>query len=88
MKITKITRRENHLLYVVAEDGREGFFNVAPYLKSEAFARLRDRTEFERVHSGGYFLEWDCGADLSADTVEAHWQIVSIPRGRSEAESA
>ncbi len=24
----------------------------------------------------GYFVEWDCGADLSADTIEARWQVV------------
>lgn len=25
--------------------------------------------------NGGYFVEWDCGADLSADTIEAHLQF-------------
>jgi hypothetical protein len=24
---------------------------------------------------GGYFVEWACGADLSADTIEARWQV-------------
>jgi hypothetical protein len=26
--------------------------------------------------NGGYFLEWECGADLSADTIEAKMRIV------------
>jgi hypothetical protein len=28
-----------------------------------------------KVSNGGYFIEWDCGADLSADTIEARWQV-------------
>ena len=32
---------------------------------------LRDIAEFMKVRSDGYFVEWQCGADLSADTIEA-----------------
>ena len=28
--------------------------------------------EFKKIHNGRYFVEWACGADLSADTIEAH----------------
>ncbi|VAW49350.1 hypothetical protein MNBD_GAMMA03-1119, partial [hydrothermal vent metagenome] len=28
-----------------------------------------------KIHNGKYFIEWDCGADLSADTIESEWQI-------------
>jgi hypothetical protein len=24
-----------------------------------------------KITNGGYFVEWECGADLSADTIEA-----------------
>jgi hypothetical protein len=24
-----------------------------------------------RIRNGGYYIEWECGADLSADTIEA-----------------
>lgn len=73
MRIAKITPRPNWMLTVMAEDGRAGNFDVRPYLKCEAFAPLKEHTEFIRVSNGGYFVEWDCGADLSADTIEAHW---------------
>jgi hypothetical protein len=45
---------------------------------------------FMKVSNGGYFVEWDCGADLSADTIEAHWKItgnvstMSIKQGKTE----
>lgn len=29
---------------------------------------------FPKIHNGKYFIEWACGADLSADTIEAHWK--------------
>ncbi|MCF6152303.1 DUF2442 domain-containing protein [Candidatus Kuenenia stuttgartiensis] len=77
MNIVEIVPNDNYTLYVKAEDGRAGLFDVKPYLESEAFAPLNDRVEFERVHNSGYFVEWDCGADLSADTIQARWKTLS-----------
>ena len=72
MIIKEIIALDQHRLLVVAEDGRRGEFDVSPYIQSEAFAPLTDPTEFRKVTNGRYFVEWDCGADLSADTIEAH----------------
>jgi len=33
---------------------------------------LKNPDAFHNVTNGKYFIEWDCGADLSADTIEAH----------------
>jgi hypothetical protein len=65
MNITEVFPRDNNVLYIKTEDGQAGLFDVTPYLESEAFAPLKNRNEFERVHNGKYFIEWDCGADLS-----------------------
>ncbi|HWR20615.1 MAG TPA: DUF2442 domain-containing protein [Verrucomicrobiae bacterium] len=73
MNIAEIVPKENHLLYIKADDGQTGLFDVTPYLESEAFAPLKDRSAFEHIHNGGYFIEWECGADLSADTIQARW---------------
>lgn len=78
MKIIAVVPKDKFLLHVVSNDGRNGMFNVEPYLEAEAFEPLRDLNEFKSVRSGGYFVEWDCGADLSADTIEAHWKPVSM----------
>ena len=77
MKIAKISPQPNYLLTIDTDDGRIGNFDVSPYLKYEAFEALQDRDEFLKVFNGGYFVERDCGADLSADTIEARWQVVS-----------
>ncbi|TXT24141.1 MAG: hypothetical protein FD134_1708 [Gallionellaceae bacterium] len=76
MRIVELHPQPNWILSIVADDGRIGNFDVSPYLGYEAFERLRDPGEFMRVSNGKYFVEWDCGADLSADTIEAQWRVV------------
>lgn len=76
MRIKEVSPQPNWLLSIVADDGRIGNFDVSPYLEYDAFEALRDYSEFLKVSNGGYFVEWDCGADLSADTIEARWQVV------------
>ena len=44
-------------------------------LKYEAFVDLKNADEFMKVFNGGYFVEWECGADLSADTIDAKMKI-------------
>ena len=78
MTIRELHPQPNWLLYIVADDGRAGSFDVSPYLEYESFNELRDHNEFMKVINGGYFVEWESGADLSADTIEAHWQVVGI----------
>ena len=76
MGITEIIPKNDFILYVKTEDGEAGLFDVKPYLAGEAFAPLKNDNEFDRVHNGKYFVEWDCGADLSLDTILAKWRPV------------
>jgi hypothetical protein len=76
MKIAELHSQQDWVLSVISEDGRVGLFDVTPYLEYEAFEELRDHEEFTKVSNGGYYIEWECGADLSADTIEARWQVV------------
>ena len=76
MRIIELHPQPNCILSVVADDGRIGYFDASPYLKYEAFAELKNSSEFMKVTNGGYFVEWACGADLSADTIEARWKVV------------
>lgn len=77
MRIRELRPQPNWVLSIVTDDGRGGTFDISPYLKYEAFEALRDPGEFMKVSNGGYFVEWDCGADLSADTIEAHWCVTT-----------
>lgn len=77
VNIMEVIPKENYTLLIKVEDRTMGVFDVKPYLESEAFAPLKDRNEFERVRNGKYFVEWDCGADLSADTIQALWKTAA-----------
>jgi Protein of unknown function (DUF2442) len=78
MRIAELHPQPDCLLSVVADDGRVGSFDVTPYLEYEAFEELRNPDEFMKVRNSGYFIEWECGADLSADTIEARWEVASL----------
>ena len=75
MRIIEITPHPNWILTIVSDDGRKGDFDVSPYLHLEAFEDLRKVSEFMKISKGGYFVECNCGADLSADTIESHWKV-------------
>ena len=77
MNIAEVVPKSDHMLLVRADDGQQGLFDVTPYLECEAFSPLKDSSQFERVHNGKYFIEWEYGADLSADTIEARWTPVT-----------
>ena len=72
MRIAKVKPNLDYTLQIILDDGRTGIFDVSPYLEFEAFADLKNQDSFMKIMNGRYFIEWDCGADLSADTVEAH----------------
>lgn len=76
MRIAGLQAQPNWVFSIVSDDGRVGRFDVSPYRQHEAFAALRDHNEFVKVTNGGYFVEWDCGADLSTDTIEARREVV------------
>ena len=73
MNITEIVPIDNFILHIKTADGRTGTFDIKPYLESEAFAPLKNKSEFQRVRNGKYYIAWDCGADLSADTIQKRW---------------
>ncbi|SMP73964.1 Protein of unknown function [Desulfonatronum zhilinae] len=75
MRIAQVIPQSDYTLNIVSEDGRVGWFDVRPYLEFEAFQPLRDLDEFMNIQNGKYYVEWNCGADLSVDSIEAHWVI-------------
>lgn len=76
MRIAKVDARPDWTLIITATDGRVGQFDMRPYLGYEAFEELKDTAEFMKISNGGYFVEWQCGADLSADTLEAKMAVL------------
>jgi len=69
MRITAVTANDDWTLDVAFKDGEERRFDVKPLLECEAFADLCNISLFKRIRNGGYFVEWENEADLSADTL-------------------
>ncbi len=74
MIIQSIIPKDNYILHITDENNQSGLFDVTPYLNSEVFSQLKEQDNFKRIYNGKYYIEWDCGADLSADTIEAKWK--------------
>lgn len=67
--ITNVQANDDWTLDVSFQDGERRRYNVKPLLECEAFRELSDIGAFKRIQNGGYFVEWENEADLSADTL-------------------
>jgi hypothetical protein len=68
-RICKLLAHDDWKLEATFESGEVRMFDVRPLLQCEAFEELRDVKQFREVRNHGYFVDWDCEADLSADTI-------------------
>ena len=82
MRIANVIANPDWSLLITANDGRVGRFDARPYLRYEAFEELNDVTEFMKISNGGYFVEWECGADISSDTIEAKMALDKDGQGK------
>ncbi len=72
MRISEVKPNKNYTLKIITDGGITGIFDVSPYLRLEVFKELKNQDAFSKVMNGKCFVECDCGADLSADTIETH----------------
>ena len=68
-QIIDLKANDNFTLEVTFSGGEIKIYDVKPILNCEAFNALTDVAQFKKVHNNGYFIEWECEADLSADTL-------------------
>lgn len=67
--ITHLIPRPDWTLEAIFADGAVRIFDLKPHLECQAFQELKELGQFLNVRNGGYYVEWPCGADLSADTL-------------------
>ena len=67
--ITTIRANDDWTLDVAFNDGALRRYDVKPLLTCEAFKPLNNINAFKTIRNGGYFVEWESEADLSADTL-------------------
>ena len=75
--IKSIQTDENWGIVFTLENGEIRQFDIKPYLEFEAFKELNEISEFKKIHNGRYYIEWESGADLSLDTLNAKSIVIT-----------
>ena len=77
MSIIKVKPLDNYKLELTFSNGKEGIFDVAPYLDKGIFKELRNPSMFKSVRLSDYpTIEWANGADLCPDCVYLETKFV------------
>lgn len=70
-KVIQVAPLEGKKVSVVFSDGMSGTFDVAPYIRSDFFKRLKDDSYFKQVRLFFTGIGWPEGQDIGPDTIEA-----------------
>jgi hypothetical protein len=65
---------EGYRLKVLLSNGKQGIFDVTPYLDKGVFHELKDREYFRRVNAAFGGVVWPHEQDFSAETIEFELQ--------------
>ena len=66
LKVVSVKPLENHRLRVALSNGREGIFDVSPYLDIGVFKQLKKPAYFAKVKKLFAGVGWPNGQDLSS----------------------
>jgi hypothetical protein len=70
ISVVAVEPAEDHQLKVQLSDGRQGLFDVKPYLNLGVFQELKDPAYFRRVKAAFGGIVWPNEQDLSPETIE------------------
>ena len=68
--VVAVEPADDFQLKVRLSDGREGLFDVTPYLGTGVFQELRDPSYFRRVKAAFGGVVWPNEQDFSPETIE------------------
>lgn len=64
-RVLKVEPLQDYQLYLKFEDGKEGTFDVMPYIKGSWFGELSDPTYFRQVRVSEQGIEWPNEQDIA-----------------------
>jgi len=70
IRVEAVEPVEDYQLKVRLSDGRQGIFDMKPYLGIGVFQELKDPTYFRRVTAAFGGVVWPHEQDLSPETIE------------------
>lgn len=68
-KVKEIKILEKYKLLITFDNLEQKIFDIEPYLEYEIFKNLKNEDEFEKFYIDFGTICWECGADLSRDTL-------------------
>ncbi|MFQ5455117.1 MAG: DUF2442 domain-containing protein [Nitrospirota bacterium] len=74
VKVSQVEATNNYELLVKLSNGKEGIFDVKPYLDKGTFTELKDKNYFILVRPVFGGVGWPHEQDFSADTIEYELQ--------------
>ncbi|OQX80176.1 MAG: hypothetical protein B6D64_03600 [Bacteroidetes bacterium 4484_276] len=70
LKVISVEPKESHILFIRLSNGKEGEFDVTPYLDRGIFTELKNESYFKQASPCFYGIAWPQQQDFSADTIE------------------
>ncbi len=70
IRVKTVEPMDDYQLKICLSDGRQGVFDVKPYLEIGVFQELKDETYFRRVKAAFGGVVWPHEQDLSPETIE------------------
>lgn len=80
--VKKVRPMDDYQIYVELEDGREGLFDLKPYLEHGVFKELKDKVYFSKVDIVFGAVTWPNEQDIAPETLLAGLK----PLGNNNAE--
>lgn len=72
LKVERVEHSQGYTLKILLSDGREGIFDVSPYLDKGVFTELQDINYLKQVRVDAFGgIYWPHEQDLSSDTIAA-----------------
>ena len=69
LSVTAVRPLENYKLELMFENAEKRVFDVAPYLDTGVFTKLKDKAVFARVKISLDSIEWPEGIDLDPEVL-------------------
>jgi len=79
---------DDYQIYVELEDGREGIFDMKPYLNHGVFKELHDKNYFSQVDILFGAVTWPHEQDIAPETLVAELRPVEYQRDAEQCASS
>jgi hypothetical protein len=67
--VSRVEPLDDYKLHVELVDGRQGTFDMTPYLEKGVFRELKDPAYFRQVHVFLGAVSWPNGQDIAPETI-------------------